>query len=143
MLTSLEIQTRAVVLGGQPFGATGAYEKIAGTLRFAVDPAHPLHQRVTDIGLAPRVSGFVRCRMGPKGRAATLALADRCHIPNPTIDLDDPQAWITVREHGGAVAATVPRSAWRFSDAGHVELQGGFAPGAISDAVHRPPTPPP
>ena len=54
MPTKLDIQTRATVLDGQAFGASGAYEKIAGTIRFAVDPAHPLHQRVTDIALAPR-----------------------------------------------------------------------------------------
>ena len=237
MVTSLAIETRAVVLDGQPFGATGAYEKIAGTLRFAVDPAHPLHQRVTDIGLAPRnadgrvefsgdfyllkpvamrkgngrllldlanrgrknalarfnsaprvtdpataedfgngflmrrgytvawvgwqvdvprrdgllaldvprapgVSGFVRCRMRPNVRADILPLADRYHIPNPTIALDDPAAWITVREHGGAAAVKVPRSTWRFSDAGHIEMQGGFVPGAIYDVVYRSAHPP-
>jgi hypothetical protein len=54
MVTTLEIHAHSVVLDGQPFGATGAYEKIAGTLRFAVDPAHPLHQRITDMSLAPR-----------------------------------------------------------------------------------------
>src|SRR6187399_1124489 len=54
MVTNLETHTRAVVLDGQPFGATGAYEKIAGTMHFAVDPKHPLHQRVTDIGHVPR-----------------------------------------------------------------------------------------
>ena len=53
MVTTLDIQTRTAVLDGQSFGTTGAYEKIAGTMRFAVDPAHPLHQRVTDMGLAP------------------------------------------------------------------------------------------
>ena len=237
MVTSLAIETRAVVLDGQPFGATGAYEKIAGTLRFAVDPAHPLHQRVTDIGLAPRnadgrvefcgdfyllkpvamrkgngrllldlanrgrknalarfnsaprvtdpataedfgngflmrrgytvawvgwqadvprrdgllaldvpraqgVSGFVRCRMRPNVHADTLPLADRYHLPNPTIALDDPEARITVREHGGAAAVKVPRSAWRFADAGHIEMQGGFAPGAIYDVVYRSAHPP-
>ena len=237
MVTNLEIQTRAAVLDGQPFGATGAYEKIAGTIRFAVDPAHPLHQRVTDIGLAPRnangrvefsgdfyllkpvdmekgngrllldlanrgrkvalgmfnstprvpdpttaedfgngflmrrgytvawvgwqvdvprrdglmaldvprapgVSGFVRCRLRPNVRANTLPLADRYHIPNPTIALDDPAARITVREHGGAAAVAVPRPAWRLSDAVHNEMQGGFVPGAIYDVVYRSADPP-
>ena len=53
-VTGLDVHTRALVLDGQPFGATGAYEKIAGTIRFAADPAHPLHRSITDIGLAPR-----------------------------------------------------------------------------------------
>src|SRR4029078_8303810 len=53
MVTHLDIGKREVVLGGKAFGAAGAYEKIAGTLRFAIDPAHPLHRQITDIALAP------------------------------------------------------------------------------------------
>ena len=52
MVTALEIHSRAAVLGGKAFGRTGAYEKIAGTMRFSADPSHPLHQRITDIGFA-------------------------------------------------------------------------------------------
>src|SRR2546425_11168792 len=49
-----------MVLDGRPFGAAGAYEKLAGILRFAADPAHPANQSVTDLGLAPRnASGYV------------------------------------------------------------------------------------
>jgi hypothetical protein len=53
-VTRLEIQHRGTVLDGAPFGETGAYEKIAGTIHFAHDPAHPRHRDITDIGLAPR-----------------------------------------------------------------------------------------
>ena len=52
--TALTVHTRSLVLEGRPFGATGAYEKIAGTLRFAVDPAHRLHAAITDLDRAPR-----------------------------------------------------------------------------------------
>jgi hypothetical protein len=237
MTTRLEIQSRTAVLDSKPFGASGAYEKLAGTIRFAADPAHPLHQRVTDMGLAPRnadgrvefsgdfyllkpvdmrkgngrllmdvanrgrkvalsmfnsaprvpdpvtaeefgngflmrqgytvawvgwqidvprrdglmaldvpraqgVGGVVRCRLRPNVRAEVLPLADRYHIPNPTIDLNDPEASMTLREHGGAAEVAVPRSAWRFADAGHVELKGGFAPGVIYDIVYRSVNPP-
>src|SRR5215210_2158492 len=48
------IHRRGIVLGGKSFGAAGAYEKIAGTIRFAADPDHPLHRSITDIALAPR-----------------------------------------------------------------------------------------
>ena len=232
MVTRLDIQSRTAVLDGQTFGATGAYEKLAGTIRFAVDPAHPLHQRVTDIALAPRnaeglvefsgdfyllkpvdmrkgngrllldtanrgrkvalgmfnstprvpdpttaedfgngflmrqgysvawvgwqidvprrdglmaldvpraqgVSGWVRVRLRPNLPADTLPLADRAHIPNPTVDLNDPDASITMREHGGAAAVTLPREAWHFSDASHVAMKGGFTPGAIYDVLYR------
>ncbi|MGH8621914.1 MAG: alpha/beta hydrolase domain-containing protein, partial [Burkholderiales bacterium] len=53
-VTGLEVQRREAVLGKQPFGSAGAYEKIAGTIRFAADPDHRLHRGITDIGLAPR-----------------------------------------------------------------------------------------
>ncbi|MBI3637002.1 MAG: hypothetical protein HY216_12460, partial [Candidatus Rokubacteria bacterium] len=53
-LTMLEITTRAPVLGGRAFGAAGAYEKVAGIARFAVDPRHPRHAEITDLDRAPR-----------------------------------------------------------------------------------------
>ena len=232
MPTRLDIQARTAVLDGQLFGASGAYEKIAGTIRFAVDPAHPLHQRVTDMALAPRnaqglvefsgdfyllkpvdmkkgngkllldvpnrgrkvaiemfnstprvpdpttakdfgngflmrqgyavawvgwqidvprqdglmvldaprvpgASGFVRCRLRPNEAAESLPLADRYHIPNACSNLDDPVASITVRENGSAPAVVLPREGWRFTDAGHVSVKGGFKPGAIYDVVYR------
>ncbi|HEU0166944.1 MAG TPA: hypothetical protein VFS62_04145, partial [Chloroflexota bacterium] len=40
--------------GGRAFGATGPYEQLRGTAYFAVDPAHELNQRITDLELAPR-----------------------------------------------------------------------------------------
>ena len=237
MVTTLEIHTRARVLNGQPFGAAGAYEKIAGTMRFSADPSPPLHQRITDIAFAaknakgqvefsadfyvlkpvdpakgnrrllldvvnrgrkvalgmlnsaPRVadpasaeefgngflmrqgytvawvgwqadvprrdglmaldvprargvSGFIRCEMRPNKRVETLPLADRYHIPNPTADLNDPQARLIVKEHAGAAEVEVPRSAWRFPDSGHIALAGGFTPGAIYDVIYRSAEPP-
>jgi len=54
MLTSLDIAQRSAVLDGKPFGASGAYEKLVGTMRFAVDPTHALNARVVDIDRAPR-----------------------------------------------------------------------------------------
>ena len=232
MVTGLEITRREVVLGGKAFGDAGAYEKIIGTIRFAADPGHPLHRRITDIGLAPKnaegrvefsgdfyllkpvdtakangrllldvanrgrkvaidifnstprvpdltkpehfgngflmrhgytvawvgwqpdvpredglmaldvpraegVTGWVRCQRRPNEPADTLPLADRYHIPYPTIDLEDPQASVTVRERAGAPAVGIPRSKWRFSDAGHVTLEGGFVPGAIYEFIYR------
>ncbi len=231
-MTRLDVQKREVVLGGKTFGDAGAYEKIAGTLRFAADPAHPLHSQITDIGLvqknaegrvefsadfyllkpvdarkgngrllldvanrgrkvalgmfnstprvpdpstpgdfgngflmrhgytvawvgwqvdvprtdglmaldAPRaqgVTGFVRCELRPNARVDLLPLADRNHIANQTLDVADPLARVTVREHAGAPAVELPRSAWRFSDPGHIELKGGFTAGAIYDVIYR------
>ena len=53
-VTALDIHARSLVLDGRPFGAAGAYEKLAGTVHFAVDPTHRLNAVVTDLKLAPR-----------------------------------------------------------------------------------------
>ena len=53
-VTALDISHRSTVLDGRPFGDAGAYEKIAGTLRFAVDPTLPIHAAITDLAGAPR-----------------------------------------------------------------------------------------
>ena len=52
--TTLEIERREVVRGGQAFGSAGAYERIAGVLRFAVDPTLPDHRLIADLERAPR-----------------------------------------------------------------------------------------
>ena len=53
-VTRLEVTRREPVLGGAPFGAGGAYEKIEGVLHFAVDPDARAHEPIADLGLAPR-----------------------------------------------------------------------------------------
>ena len=52
-VVSLEVKARNILAGGKPFGEAGPYEQIRGKLNFAVDPKHPDHQVITDIGLAP------------------------------------------------------------------------------------------
>ena len=34
----IEVQSRADLVGGKPFGAAGPYEKLAGKIYFEVDP---------------------------------------------------------------------------------------------------------
>ena len=52
-VTALEIHTRSTVLDGRPFGRVGAYETLAGIIRFAVDPRLAVHASIADIALAP------------------------------------------------------------------------------------------
>jgi hypothetical protein len=37
----LHINERSIVADGQAFGRAGAYEKLVGTIDFALDPEHP------------------------------------------------------------------------------------------------------
>jgi len=231
----LEVTRREPVLGGAPFGAGGAYEKVEGVLHFAVDPAARVHEPIADLGRAPRnaqglvessadfsllrplsggarrllldvpnrgrkialgmfnsaprsndpatredfgngflmrhgyavawigwqpdvprrdgmmaltvprvpgVSERVRCEFRPNARVDTLPLADRYHIPHPVARLDDPEAELHVRDHADAAAVPVPRSAWRFPDAGSIALDGGFEPGRIYECYYRAENPP-
>src|SRR3989442_911099 len=132
-VVGVEIEQRAVVLDGHTFGAAGAYEKLAGVVRFAVDRANPANHAIT---------GLVRCEWRPTPRVPTLPLADRYHIPHPTIDLQDPGARLTVRERREAAAVEVERGAWRFSDASSLTVENGFEPGKIYELVYRAANPP-
>ena len=53
-VTRLEIKTQGPYAGGLSFGAVGAYEHLAGTAHFAVNPNHPANLAVNDLDLAPR-----------------------------------------------------------------------------------------
>ena len=56
----LEVTTREPYAGGQSFGATGSYEKVAGRLHLAVDPLHTANSMITGLGHATRdASGMV------------------------------------------------------------------------------------
>src|SRR5262249_20142316 len=64
------------------------------------------------------------------------------HTAQPTAEVDDPAARLTVRAGSGAPAVAIARGAWRFSDATHVALDGGFEPGKIYELVYRAQNPP-
>ena len=55
-VTKVTIASRAPVANGQAFGSTGPYEKLTGTIEFALDPANPHNKRVVDLDAAARGS---------------------------------------------------------------------------------------
>lgn len=56
----IEVDTRADVAAGAAYGVAGAYEKLRGTLHFAVDPLASANGNITDLDLArPNAAGLV------------------------------------------------------------------------------------
>ena len=55
----------------------------------------------------------------------------------PTIDVDDPDAVLSVRTSPDAERTTIPRDAWRFIDETHVALDGGFKAFHWYELVYR------
>lgn len=59
----ISVDRREAYAGGAEFGATGAYERLDGTVTFAVDPEHEANRAIVDLELAPRdAEGRVRFR---------------------------------------------------------------------------------
>jgi hypothetical protein len=53
-ITHIEITKTEPAFGGQSFGDTGAYERLAGRATGELDPADPANSEIQDINLAPR-----------------------------------------------------------------------------------------
>lgn len=49
-----EILSRQPYADGREFGASGAYERIAGKVHFAIDPADPANHEIVDLSRAPK-----------------------------------------------------------------------------------------
>ena len=95
-----------------------------------------------DVPRAKGITGYMRVELKPHTREASMPLGDLSHVtcpsvPQSTVDIHDPDARLTMREHSCAAPVEIPRGEWRFPDPEHVELNGGFAPGAIYAIVFR------
>ena len=55
-VVQIRVDHREPVLQGKAFGAAGAYEKLAGTIEFALNPSLAQNAGIVDLGLAPRNS---------------------------------------------------------------------------------------
>src|SRR6188474_127100 len=53
-VTKVTIAAKTVVADGQSFGATGPYEKLTGTIEFALDPSDRHNQAIVDLEHAAR-----------------------------------------------------------------------------------------
>ena len=52
-VVDIKIESRTPLLQGKEFGAAGAYEKLEGTVTFALDPAHAANAKIVDLDKAP------------------------------------------------------------------------------------------
>jgi hypothetical protein len=55
-VTKVNIASRVAVANGQPFGSVGPYEKLTGTIEFAIDPANSRNKRIVDLEAATKGS---------------------------------------------------------------------------------------
>ena len=53
-VVKLRIDRREPVVNGKAFGSAGAYERLVGTIEFALDPASVINRNIADLQLAPR-----------------------------------------------------------------------------------------
>jgi hypothetical protein len=53
-VVKLRIDRREPVLSGKAFGSAGAYERLVGTVEFALDPNAAMNANIVDLKLAPR-----------------------------------------------------------------------------------------
>jgi hypothetical protein len=97
------------------------------------------------VGLsAPHVDvppGWVRVEWRPDAPETGHELSESSPLFSfaayPTADVGDPQATLSVRVTPSGPGSPVPRSSWRFSDAVHVEMDGGFLPFRWYQLVYR------
>ncbi|MGA8030523.1 MAG: alpha/beta hydrolase domain-containing protein [Bryobacteraceae bacterium] len=231
-VTRVELISRTDVRNGASFGKTGAYERIAGKVYFAVDPRLAPNRFVADIDLAPRdsrglvefsadlyvfkprepakgngtaliqisnrggrsynfaqssseaqaaetlgdrflfeqgytvvwvgwefdlppkpdlvraylpiatdhgktITGIVRSEWTGDAQQGTIPLGDRGQIGYGALDAGSAKNKLFVRDTVRGARTLIPHSEWRFSDATHVTLNGGFAPGRIYEVVYE------
>ncbi|MGH7416564.1 MAG: alpha/beta hydrolase domain-containing protein, partial [Candidatus Rokuibacteriota bacterium] len=75
--------------------------------------------------------GRVYSQLQSPTAVADLLLSDRGHVPYPAADLEEKDALLTVRDQPDGPATVIPRERWRFADAGHIHLEGGFEKGRL------------
>src|SRR5207247_2113087 len=167
-VVGVEIEQRAVVLDGHTFGAAGAYEKLAGVVRFAVDRANPANHAITDLGLAPaNARGHVEfwadfyllrpadpargnrrllLDVPNRGRKVALGLFNSTpRVPDPSTPDDFGNGFLM--RHGYTVAwcgwqHDVPRRDGLMALTVPAARGNGPEPGKISELVYRAANPP-
>lgn len=153
-VTEPEIHGRRPYEGGRAFAAAGPYERLDGTIHFAVDPAHPANRAIVDLDRAPRdATGRVRfradfCLLQPSdpargnrrllfevlNRGRKLAPRHLNHAPPaaPSARIDPGDGFLL--RHGWTLAWC----GWQWDVVRDEALMGLEAPEALDPATGRP-----
>ena len=111
-VSRLTVHARTDVLEGRSFGTAGPYEKLAGTVEFALDPAHAANARIVDLARAPRDRA---------GRV--LATANFTVLRPKSVPREQALALLEVSNRGGKAALPYfARAAWSADPASEGEL---------------------
>ena len=98
------------------------------------------------IGPKGRLAGGILCQFQVEQPTEVLMLSHRDHLPHPPVDIDDPFAVLTVRDHPNGPAQHVARDLWSFvrvedsqsePEPSHVYMPSGFEPGRVYQLVYR------
>ena len=98
------------------------------------------------IGPKGRLAGGILCQFQTNESTEVLLLSHRDHLPHPPVDVEDPFAALTVRDHPNSPAEPVNRDQWSFvrvedeqtePDPNHIYMPSGFEPGRIYQLVYR------
>ncbi len=91
--------------------------------------------------LAEVAPGWMRLEFRPDTVEDERPLSDSSVVfqftSYPTVDVDDPEATLTVRTSAMGEKEPVPRHRWSFTDRTHVALEGGFQPFHWYELVYR------
>ncbi len=83
------------------------------------------------------ITGMVRSEWIGEKRQNTIPLGDRDQAGYGVLDADSPKNKLFVRDTVLGPRTLLPHSEWQFSDARHVTLKDGFAPGRIYEVVYE------
>lgn len=88
------------------------------------------------------ITGIVRSEWTGDALVQTIPLGDKGQSGYPVLDPASPNNRLFVRDTVLGPRTRIPHSKWKFVNATHVSLEGGFAPGRIYEVVYETKDPP-
>ena len=92
--------------------------------------------------LGSTITGMVRSEWTGDQKVRSISLGDKGQIGYAVLDPNSAENVLFERQPVLGERSRVPHVQWKFIDARHVELAGGFAPGHIYEVVYRTKDPP-